>query len=136
MQLHINKKRLFGVTVLGAALAVTALILMYVLPALHFPAYCMLNRAFGVQCPGCGGTHMLLAAVRGDFYQAFRYNPYLFLTLPVMGVFALYQMARYVLNLQLSAWVDNLVMYYTISLVVYGVLRNLPFLQFLQPTKL
>ena len=47
---------------------------------------CLVKDVFGFQCAGCGGTRMLFAILKLDFYQAFRYNPGMFILL-IIGFF-------------------------------------------------
>ena len=39
---------------------------------------CVFKNLFDIECAGCGGTRMFLSILKLDFYQAFRYNPYVF----------------------------------------------------------
>ena len=51
---------------------------------------CLWNEMTGLYCPGCGITRMLIAMIQLDFYQAFRYNPFLFLLIIFGIVYILY----------------------------------------------
>ena len=39
---------------------------------------CIIKNLFGIDCAGCGATRMFGALLKLDFYQAFRYNPFMF----------------------------------------------------------
>ena len=47
---------------------------------------CVFRVITGLKCPGCGITHMIMAACRFDFKSAFSENPLLFVTLPIVGI--------------------------------------------------
>ena len=50
---------------------------------------CPLWSCFGLYCPGCGAARAIHQLVHGNFYAAFRLNPLLLLTLPVLVYIAL-----------------------------------------------
>ncbi len=81
---------------------------------------------------------MLFAMVTGDFYQAFRYNPLLFIALPCMLILFI---EKIIANThERKAWVDKIPYWCWIIIIalviLYGVLRNLPWFSFLAPTQL
>lgn len=45
---------------------------------------CLYTISTGSECWGCGMTRALCAAVRGEFFEAFAYNPRVTLVLPVL----------------------------------------------------
>ncbi len=83
---------------------------------------CAFYRLTGLHCSGCGTTRALYAALHGDFPAAFRYNLLLFPSLILIGVL-LWKPA-----LALRPWVVYPVL---ILLVLYWILRNIPFYPFL-----
>lgn len=44
---------------------------------------CVWNRLFGVQCPMCGMTRAAKMVMRGDFYGAFKMNPFVYWLPPI-----------------------------------------------------
>ena len=50
---------------------------------------CPIKEITGLYCPGCGITRMLQAILQLNFYQAFRYNPLLFISLPFFIFFTI-----------------------------------------------
>lgn len=36
---------------------------------------CMLNRYFGIYCPGCGGSRAVMALIQGKFLDSLYYHP-------------------------------------------------------------
>ena len=57
---------------------------------------CLILRATGLQCAGCGTQRMVTALLHGDLSGAWGYNPFMFLCLPLTGVYVLWEARRYV----------------------------------------
>ena len=55
-----------------------------------FPV-CPFRALTGLACPGCGATRGLHSLLHGDFVAAFKFNPLVILSLPVL----LYTLLRY-----------------------------------------
>ena len=93
---------------------------------------CLFHALTGYYCPGCGVTRMIFSIITLDFYQAFRYNPAVFLLLIASII---YHLIRFVLK---KDWkIPNVVYYVLIVLfLIFGVLRNIPLFSFLIPTEL
>ena len=97
---------------------------------------CIFNMATGLYCPGCGGTRAAHLALNGDLVGALRQNALVVLALPLL-VGCLFLGARYVATGKWSsvnlggrkAAIGALVV-----LIAFGVLRNLPWFEFLAPT--
>lgn len=88
---------------------------------------CMFRSITGIKCAGCGITHMFLAILRLDFKEAFASNQVLFCMLPLMVVYAILLIVKYIKNgkVKLSK-AENVICYFLIAvLVVWGVVRNL-----------
>ena len=47
---------------------------------------CVFYEITGLYCPGCGITRLCLSLFEGDIYQAFRYNPIIFINLPILFI--------------------------------------------------
>ncbi len=80
---------------------------------------------------------MFDALLTGDLYQAFRYNPFCFLLLPVALILLVnYCYARYKGR---DSWVSQMPEWVWVVLIIlaiiYGTLRNLPYGSFLAPTE-
>ncbi|HIX91233.1 MAG TPA: DUF2752 domain-containing protein [Candidatus Agathobaculum pullicola] len=72
------KKGIYGLLVLlmlFAAALVSSSLLGWGCPVQHFT---------GVPCPGCGLSRAVFALLRLDFWTAFRYNPMIYVLLPVV----------------------------------------------------
>lgn len=91
---------------------------------------CAFHVVTGLHCPGCGLTRMLHALVHGDVARAWTMNPLAVIALPLLASMLLqWWLARPLL----PGWLDRRVhdgRVWIAALVVFGVLRNLPFAPF------
>lgn len=128
------KKRLFVLFLLMLLLIIYLLVGEY----FHIYLFCPIKKVLGLYCPGCGVTRMCLSILKGQFYQAFRYNPLVFVSLPFFCFYYLEYLyclskgkkTRFAL-LEPGIWYVLIFVFF-----VYGILRNLPFFDFLKPTVL
>ena len=104
-------------------------------PGVHFPA-CPLYATTGFYCPGCGLTRATHAFLRGHIGAAFGFNLFfpLFLGAIVIGWFA---WMRKALGRAPIRWLVRLPTWLPvaggITLILFGVVRNLPGLHALAP---
>lgn len=90
---------------------------------------CLFHQITNLYCPGCGITRMLFSIIKLDFYQAFRYNPLVFILL--VGYLL---MVIYSLIFHKKVELSNKVTYGLLIIVIlFGVLRNIPGFEFLAP---
>ena len=97
---------------------------------------CIFHEITGLHCPGCGVTRMISSILRLDFYQAFRYNPLVFILSPfllIYGIIKLYEgmYDKFILNKRFEKIIVTFVI---ILLVIFGILRNIEMFNFLAPT--
>jgi hypothetical protein len=86
---------------------------------------CLFHELTGLKCPGCGITRMILSLVRLDFASAFRYNPLLFITGPViLGYIVFYEITYILKGCRPSKKWDAMIYVVLILVVAYGILRN------------
>lgn len=124
-------------------------ILTMTLSILAFPAFaailkykfgisipCMLNITTGLNCPGCGITRMFDSLLHFKIYQAFRYNPFLFITLPIFGLIYFIECIKYIRFGEFSDKYTTFLITYGIFLVLFGILRNTETFKFLSPIKI
>lgn len=101
----------------------------------HIYIDCPIKKLTGLYCPGCGITRMLFAILQLDFYQAFRYNPLLFICLPFFIFFiieSLISKKEPLYNkIPTKIWIIIIIVF-----IIYGILRNIPFFDFLAPTQI
>lgn len=96
---------------------------------------CFLYKHFGIYCPGCGGTRMVKSLLKLDFYQAFRYNPFIFSVL-VLGVILIF--INIILKLKGKKLIvpkERDLIIFSALILVYFLLRNIPVFSFLIPTE-
>ena len=95
---------------------------------------CLIHKITGLYCPGCGISRMLISIFHFDFYQAYRYNPWLFI---LLILFILYQILKLITS-KLSTKELKLNNYFYIGILIFtlafGILRNLPYFSYLIPT--
>ena len=96
---------------------------------------CPIHQTTHYNCPGCGTTRLMEALFfHGDLYQAFRWNPYVFIMWPVVILFWLYQNVFYIIKSKMSKYTIIFIVLFLVTLTVFGIIRNLPCLEFLSPT--
>ena len=97
---------------------------------------CLFYEITGYYCPGCGITRLLFSLLKLDFYQAFRYNPLIFILIIITGI---YWLVKFILKkfINISIAIPNYVYYILLIIVIiFGILRNIPMFDFLSPTEL
>ena len=97
---------------------------------------CLFYEITGYYCPGCGITRLLFSLLQLDFYQAFRYNPLIFILIIITGI---YWLVKFILKkfMNISIEIPNYVYYILLVIVIiFGILRNIPMFDFLSPTEL
>ena len=97
---------------------------------------CLFHEITGLYCPGCGFTRMLFALVRFKIPEAFGYNQLLFILLPFLVFYFIYNIYLYITAKKdkILKKIPNYV--YIILLVIiisWGVVRNLKWFPFLRP---
>ena len=125
-----------------AKIVISILLLLSIIPILMIVGYiitgnwfqCNIYKLTGMYCSGCGGTRMMIAFIKGDIYQAFRYNPYLFITLPMISILSTIWIFKYIMYNKISKHMDKMLITYAFSLLVYGVIRNIHMFSWLAPT--
>ena len=95
---------------------------------------CPIKEITGLYCPGCGITRMLQAILQLNFYQAFRYNPLLFISLPFFIFFTIEGIITKKDPLY-NKIPNKILITIIIIFIIYGILRNLPLFDFLAPTR-
>lgn len=90
---------------------------------------CPLYQATGLHCPGCGATRAAHALLHGDVARALTMNPLLVCAAPPIAAYWVWNRRRLG-----PAWVDTVparaVLVLLVVMILYGVLRNLPWYPF------
>lgn len=91
---------------------------------------CPFHFLTGLHCPGCGSQRALHQLVHFNMYGAFRYNPLLVLSLPIL----IYSVGITIYNFiyqtkyRVSFFYNNTFIYTYFGIVVaFWILRNIPF---------
>ena len=95
---------------------------------------CVFKNLFDIECAGCGGTRMFLSILKLDFYQAFRYNPYVFSLLVIGGIYVLYALIMKCLKKKIFIPNIKLLYVFLFTTFLFMILRNIPGFEFLLPT--
>lgn len=95
---------------------------------------CIFHKITGLYCPGCGISRMIASIFKLNFYQAFRFNPFLFVLLLLTIIYQIIKLITYKLSTK-KIKLNNIV-YIAILIVTifFGILRNLPQFSYLIPT--
>lgn len=98
--------------------------------------FCPIKKVTGFYCPGCGITRMCLSILKGEFYQAFRYNPLIFVLLPFFFCYFIDSIFSSLRNRKpFFSRLEPYLWYFLIVLFLgYGLIRNIPLFDFLRPT--
>lgn len=86
-------------------------------------------------CPSCGVSRMCLSILRLDFHDAFMCNPCLFILSPFIIVSVTAQIIKYIVTGSRKTGIILNICYLLIiiSLIIFGILRNIPKFYFLRP---
>lgn len=124
------------ITVFLISAFIALLILLIVMSKFYFNigVVCPFHELFGWDCPGCGGTRMAVSILELDFYQAFRYNPFVFVTAPILAIVYVWQYIVYVKENRLLKYLDTFLITYAVMLFVFGIVRNIDMFSWLAPT--
>lgn len=96
---------------------------------------CVFYEITGLYCPGCGITRSILSLIDGNIYQAFRYNPIIFIDIPLIMITSIIDFI-YKDNKKVKKVTNVIYIMLLIITLVFGVLRNIPYFSFLAPTTL
>ncbi len=95
---------------------------------------CPLKVLFDIDCAGCGVTRMILSILKLDFYQAFRFNPFMFITIIFMIIYLVYVFICMILKREYFKIGLKTIIVIIILFIGFGVLRNINGFEYLRPT--
>ena len=97
---------------------------------------CIIHELFGIYCPGCGGTRMLISFIQLDFYQAFRWNPLLFILLIIGIIYLIVNIIIYIRKKEIIVPTFKFWIFIIVLLVLYMIMRNIDMFSYLVPTRI
>lgn len=124
------KKRIINIF----TLIITLVLILLFLKLINYK--CIYRELFNIYCAGCGFTRMIESIINLKFYQAFRYNPLLFILLIIFIPYFIYQVYIYIRYSNIKKPSLRLLIILVIILFIYMVLRNIPLFNYLIPTKI
>lgn len=124
-----NKKKLFLIVLIFSIVIFNLLFLYYI------DYECPFHKYLNIWCSGCGGMRMLKEIINLNFYQAFRYNPLLFILLIFFIIFVIVEIFIYIKKKVIYIPSYKYLIGLLIILIIYMILRNIPMFSYLIPTK-
>ena len=101
---------------------------------MKFKTICLFKNLFDIECAGCGGTRMFMSLLKLDFYQAFRYNPLMFILGIIFLIYVIYVVIMYLKNKKIYVPNTKIFIAIIILMFLYMILRNIPYFEYLKPT--
>lgn len=127
------KKRLFKVILITVLVILVILLSIKILDLIHFR--CLFKYLFNFYCAGCGTTRMIKSLIKLDFYQSFRYNPVVFILSIVLFIYLILLIYNYIFKGIVIFPNTKILIVIIIVLFIYMILRNIPYFNYLVPTK-
>ena len=125
--MQINKKKVIYYSII---LIVVSLVYYFLNHKYNIEIPCLFHKITNLYCPGCGITRMIFSIIELDFYQAFRYNPLLFILLVCYLIIKLIEIIR-----KKKIAIKPIYSYYLLFItIIYGILRNIDAFSYLIPT--
>lgn len=100
----------------------------------NFKVECPWYKTFGIDCAGCGATRMLAALLKCDFYQAFRFNPFMFIAFLLLIVYLIYVLICRLLKCEYIKIGFKTALVFIVCMIIFMILRNVNGFEFLKPT--
>jgi hypothetical protein len=117
---------------IGVPVCMVAVALLFM--AIKGSPPCIFYQLTGLYCPGCGAGRCFLALMRLEIYQAFRFQPLLFIFLPVIAYYLLKVYIKFVFGKDVLPFPEIKSKLVAISIptiiIAYWVLRNIPIFPF------
>ena len=135
MKTKINKEKINKSKKILLITLLVSIIYLYLNKRFSFYIPCIFHKITHLYCPGCGLTRMILSIFKLNFYQAFRYNPLLFIMMPFIIT---YEIIYYINWIQDKNFKISKKIWYTLLIItiIYTILRNINIFNYLAPTKI
>lgn len=134
MTLKINRKKIYYSFIIFICLFLLLLLYFYLNYYMSFSIPCLFHELTGLYCPGCGITRIIFSILQFDFYQAFRWNIFLFILIPIFLGYGIVYYVDWIFDKTppvLPNWFWNILLF---SAILFGILRNIPYFHYLIPT--
>lgn len=95
---------------------------------------CVIHKITGLYCPGCGITRMFISLFKLNIYQAFRYNPLVFILLIMCALYFLADFLKFKISKAHIKLPKSIYIILLITVILFGILRNIPLFSYLAPT--
>ena len=129
LDLRFNKKTIINISI------VLLSILLILIIHLFIDYECPFHKYLNIWCSGCGGIRMIKSIFKLEFYQAFRYNPLLFILFLLFIIYIIINILLLIKKKVLYIPSIKLIIIIIIVLVLYMIIRNIPYFEYLIPTK-
>lgn len=110
-------------------------IFLYILYDFHIRIPCAFKTLTHLNCPSCGVSRMCVSISHGDIKSAFYYNQVLVFLTPLTALYYIFYQIRYIRTGQrkISKLENNTMILIIVILIIYGIVRNLPFYPYRLP---
>ena len=135
MKTKINKEKIEKSKKILLVTIILSTIYLYLNKRFSFYVPCIFHKITHLYCPGCGITRMIISILKLNFYQAFRYNPLMFILTPFLII---YEIIYYINWLQDKYFKISKKIWYILLIItiIYTILRNINSFNYLIPTKI
>ena len=122
------KKLLIKIIFLDSFIVIISLMYYFLNKYFNIGIPCLFYQITGLKCPGCGITRLIFSLIKLEFQQAFFYNPLVFILLPFIGFYIIYQEYLYITKKEekIIKKIPSYIYYVLIIiLIIYAILRNI-----------
>ena len=122
------RKRILNVIKIYVILLLVFIGYYYINKYTGFYIPCIIREITGFKCPGCGITHCLFAIYNLNFKEAFYHNPLVFIYLPFIVAYFIYETYLYIYDKSDKILVKIPKVFEIILILItilYGVFRNI-----------
>ena len=125
MNSFLNKRLNLIVLILG----IINLIIVFL-----FEIPCPWKSNFNIECAGCGATRMFKSIFELNFYQAFRFNPFIFILLLILIIYLIYILICKIKKVDYYKIKSRDFLILLILVILFTIVRNIPGFEYLKPT--